>query len=58
MSCRRPIHFINPAGFTIHSAIHDAREDAKVVIHLHTDQGVAVSSQKEGPDAAQPDRNR
>jgi ribulose-5-phosphate 4-epimerase/fuculose-1-phosphate aldolase len=40
--------FINPAGFTIHSAIHAAREDAKVVIHVHTDQGVAVSSQKEG----------
>ena len=39
---------INPAGFTIHSAIHAAREDAQVVMHLHTDQGVAVSSQKEG----------
>jgi ribulose-5-phosphate 4-epimerase/fuculose-1-phosphate aldolase len=39
---------INPAGFTIHSAIHAAREDAHVVMHLHTDQGVAVSSQKEG----------
>jgi ribulose-5-phosphate 4-epimerase/fuculose-1-phosphate aldolase len=39
---------INPAGFTIHSAIHAAREDATVVMHLHTDQGVAVSSQKEG----------
>ena len=41
-------YFINPAGFTIHSAIHANREDANVVIHLHTDQGVAVSSQKEG----------
>ena len=41
-------HFINPAGFTIHSAIHAAREDAHVVIHLHTDQGVAVSAQKNG----------
>ena len=41
-------HFINPAGFTIHSAIHAAREDAHVVIHLHTDQGVAVSAQKRG----------
>jgi ribulose-5-phosphate 4-epimerase/fuculose-1-phosphate aldolase len=39
---------INPAGFTIHSAIHDAREDARFVMHLHTDQGVAVSAQKEG----------
>ncbi|GAA6135960.1 class II aldolase/adducin family protein [Oceaniserpentilla sp. 4NH20-0058] len=39
---------INPAGFTIHSAIHEAREDAKVVLHLHTNAGVAVSAQKEG----------
>lgn len=39
---------INPAGFTIHSAIHAAREDAKCVIHLHTDDGVAVSAQKDG----------
>ncbi|RYF99326.1 MAG: class II aldolase/adducin family protein, partial [Caulobacteraceae bacterium] len=39
---------INPAGFTIHSAIHEAREDAKFVMHLHTDQGVAVSAQREG----------
>jgi ribulose-5-phosphate 4-epimerase/fuculose-1-phosphate aldolase len=41
-------YFINPAGFTIHSAIHAAREDAHYVMHLHTDQGVAVSAQKEG----------
>lgn len=39
---------INPAGFTIHSAIHAAREDAKFVMHLHTDHGVAVSAQKSG----------
>jgi len=39
---------INPAGFTIHSAIHAAREDAKCVIHLHTDAGVAVSAQRDG----------
>lgn len=42
----QPGTLINPAGFTIHSAIHAAREDAKVVIHLHTDQGVAVSAQR------------
>ena len=41
-------NFINPAGFTIHSAVHAAREDAHYVMHLHTDQGVAVSAQKEG----------
>lgn len=41
-------YMINAAGFTIHSAVHMAREDAHCVIHLHTDQGVAVSAQKEG----------
>lgn len=41
-------YFINAAGFTIHSAIHAARENAKWVIHLHSDQGVAVSAQREG----------
>ena len=39
---------INPAGFTIHSAVHEAREDARCVMHLHTIEGVAVSCQKEG----------
>ncbi len=39
---------INPAGFTIHSAVHMAREDALFVMHLHTDDGVAVSSMEEG----------
>jgi len=39
---------VNPAGFTIHSAVHMAREDATVVMHVHTDQGVAVSAQKHG----------
>ena len=39
---------INPAGFTIHSAIHMARPDAHFVIHLHSDQGVAVAAQAEG----------
>jgi len=41
-------YFINPAGFTIHSAVHAAREDALCVIHLHTDNGIAVSAQKNG----------
>ncbi len=39
---------VNPAGFTIHSAIHAARHDAKCVLHLHTANGVAVSAQKNG----------
>ena len=37
---------INPAGFTIHSAVHEAREDAKCVMHLHTTAGIAVSVQE------------
>jgi len=39
---------INPAGFTIHSAIHAARNDAKCVLHVHSINGVAVSAQKRG----------
>ncbi|MEP6860569.1 MAG: class II aldolase/adducin family protein [Deltaproteobacteria bacterium] len=39
---------INPAGFTIHSAIHAARDDAKCVLHTHSLNGVAVSATKQG----------
>jgi len=39
---------INPAGFTIHSAIHAAREDAKCILHIHSVNGAAVSAQKNG----------
>jgi len=39
---------INPAGFTIHSAVHQAREDAICVIHLHTVAGIAISIQAQG----------
>ncbi|WP_218311466.1 class II aldolase/adducin family protein [Alteromonas antoniana] len=42
---------INPAGFTIHSAVHEAREDAKCVMHLHTVDGVAVSVLEDGLQA-------
>ena len=41
-------YFVNPAGFTIHSAVHAAREDAGCVLHTHTKAGVAVSAQAEG----------
>ena len=41
-------HDINPAGFTIHSAIHAAREDAQCVLHTHSLNGVAVSAQQGG----------
>ena len=44
-----PTPFItNPAGFTIHSAIHMAREDAHAVIHLHTPHGQAVAAHEDG----------
>ena len=39
---------VNPAGFCIHSAIHMSRENAKAVMHLHTDDGVAVSAMAAG----------
>ena len=39
---------INPAGFTIHSAVHAARPDAGCVLHTHTRAGVAVSAQADG----------
>jgi ribulose-5-phosphate 4-epimerase/fuculose-1-phosphate aldolase len=41
-------YLTNPAGFTIHSAIHMAREDAQAVLHLHTPHGQAVSAMSEG----------
>jgi len=41
-------YFINPAGFTIHSAVHMNRDDAHYVMHLHSDQGAAVAAQKGG----------
>jgi len=41
-------YFVNPAGFTIHSAVHNARKDAGCVMHLHTPYGIAVSVQKKG----------
>ena len=39
---------VNPAGFTIHSAIHSARHEAQCVMHVHTLNGIAVSAQKGG----------
>src|SRR6202142_4377478 len=38
----------NPAGFVIHSAIHEAREDALCVLHTHTKAGCAVAAQEHG----------
>jgi ribulose-5-phosphate 4-epimerase/fuculose-1-phosphate aldolase len=39
---------INPAGYTIHSAVHEVRHDVGCVLHIHTPQGIAVSAQKQG----------
>jgi len=39
---------VNPAGFTIHSALHMARDDAHAVMHVHTKAGQAVSAQAAG----------
>lgn len=41
-------HDINPAGFVIHSAIHEARPDVGCVLHTHSKAGVAVSAQADG----------
>src|SRR6478672_1864263 len=39
---------VNPAGFVIHSSIHEVRDDAGCVLHTHSRAGVAVSAQKQG----------
>lgn len=39
---------INPAGYTIHSAIHEKRHDVNCVLHTHTCAGVAVAAQQQG----------
>lgn len=39
---------INPAGFTIHSAVHEARHDAMCVLHLHNNETIAIASLEEG----------
>ncbi len=41
-------YLTNPAGFTIHSALHMARDDAHAVMHLHTAHGQAVAAQADG----------
>ncbi len=39
---------INPAGYMVHSAVHQARHDAGCVIHFHTQDGVAMSCIEQG----------
>ncbi|KTT16012.1 class II aldolase/adducin family protein [Pseudacidovorax intermedius] len=51
MDCNKLIdspYPVNPAGFVIHSCIHEAREDVQCVLHTHSRAGVAVSAQKCG----------
>ncbi len=39
---------VNPAGFTIHSAVHASRHDVGCVLHTHSLNGIAVSAQQGG----------
>jgi ribulose-5-phosphate 4-epimerase/fuculose-1-phosphate aldolase len=39
---------VNPAGFTVHAAIHDGLPDAHCVMHTHTTAGVAVACTQSG----------
>ena len=39
---------INPAGYTIHSAVHMGRMNAGCVMHTHTAAGLGVATQKTG----------
>ncbi len=39
---------INPAGYTIHSAVHMGRPDAGCVMHTHTAAGLGVATQADG----------
>ena len=39
---------VNPAGFTIHAAIHDNVDGAHCVMHTHTTNGLAVASTQGG----------
>jgi len=39
---------VNPAGFVIHSAVHQARPDAACVMHTHTLAGMTIAAQNTG----------
>jgi len=41
-------HEVNPAGFTIHGAVHAARSDVCCVMHTHTTAGMAVAASRDG----------
>jgi ribulose-5-phosphate 4-epimerase/fuculose-1-phosphate aldolase len=39
---------VNPAGFTVHAALHDGLADAHCVMHTHTTAGIAVACTQGG----------
>lgn len=39
---------VNPAGFTLHSAVHAGIPEAHCVMHIHTTPGMAVACSKRG----------
>lgn len=39
---------VNPAGFTVHRAIHESLEHAHCVMHTHTTAGMAVACSQDG----------
>ena len=41
-------HFVNRAGFVIHSAVHAGRADAHCIMHTHTTAGMAVACKRDG----------
>jgi len=41
-------HPVNPAGFTVHSAIHEGLSAAHCVMHTHTTAGLAVACTEAG----------
>ncbi len=41
-------HPVNPAGFTVHSAIHEGLPEAHCVMHTHTTAGLAVACTQAG----------
>jgi ribulose-5-phosphate 4-epimerase/fuculose-1-phosphate aldolase len=41
-------HPVNPAGFTVHAALHEGLPDAHCVMHTHTTAGIAVACTQGG----------
>lgn len=41
-------YLVNPAGFTIHSAVHMSNPELQCVLHTHTTAGTSVATQKDG----------